>query len=92
MAPKNETPVEFLSRLGSALNYEYGNILDQLPSVEAVIDYFKLWDVYDTEFLAGIAEALEEGDDPKPYLDFVAKYNLAWNTNVGPQAVDSDKA
>jgi hypothetical protein len=78
-----ETPMEFLRRVVSNMNMETEGLLDALPSVEAVIEYFTLWKVYDTDFLSGIFESIADGQSPKAYNDFLAKYNL---TQKWPEA------
>ncbi|MEE9214887.1 MAG: hypothetical protein V3U54_08855 [Thermodesulfobacteriota bacterium] len=79
---KNETAMGYLRRLVSNCNMETESLLDDLPSVQAVVDYFGLWHTYDTDFMEGIIECIEDGDNPKPYVDFVKKYNLPWETNL----------
>lgn len=75
---KDESAIEFLRRLVNWLNYEHESLLTDLPSVEAVIEYATLWDVYDTDLMVGIIEAIEDGEDPKPLADLIAKYKLPW--------------
>ncbi len=69
--------IEELRDLIESLNYEHEDILCQLPSIQALIDYRNLWDIYD-EYLSGIHDCIREGDDPKAYIDFLRKYNLNW--------------
>lgn len=78
MKHANETAMEYLRRAINNLDYEHETILDALPTNEAVIEYFELWTVYDTEFLSGIMECIEDGADPKPLIDFTKKYNITW--------------
>jgi hypothetical protein len=74
----DETAMEFLRRVVHNLDYEHEYILDDLLSVQAILDYAELQSVYDTEFLEGILESIQEGDDAKPFLDFCEKYGLGW--------------
>ena len=76
---QDETPIEFLRRAISNLDNEQDWLLQDLPSAQAVVDYFKLWDIYGTDLMVGIEEAIEEGADPNPLQDFVKKYELDWN-------------
>jgi hypothetical protein len=78
MQHKDETAAEYLRRIASNLNYENESLLDVLPTVQAVIEYFELWSVYDTDFMQGILESIEEGADPVPLENFVKKWNLSW--------------
>jgi hypothetical protein len=73
-----ELPIEYLRRLIQNVNYEPETLLQDLPSVQAIVEFFDLWEIYGTDFLAGIIECIEDGDDPKPYLKFVKKYKLPW--------------
>lgn len=75
---KDEYAMEYLRRIVGNLGYEYESILSQLPSVQAIVDYFELFDVYDSDFFEGIEEAIAEGSDPKPLHDFIDKYKLGW--------------
>lgn len=77
-AHTGETAMESLRRMVRALDYEYESILDDLPSVEAVVEYFALWDSYDTEFLSGIYEAIHAGASVAPLLAFITKHSLTW--------------
>lgn len=81
---EDETPAEYLRRVVSNLGYEPESILDQLPSVEALLDFFDLWAAYDTDFWAGCMEAIAEGADPKAARDFVAKWKLpsGWGASI----------
>lgn len=74
---KDETAVEYLHRVSSNLDMEHG--ISELPSVEACLEYFELWHTYDTDFLSGVFECIENGESAKPYNDFVKKWGLDWN-------------
>ena len=74
----DESAVDFLRRVVNWLNHEQESLLSDLPTVQAVLDYAELWSIYRTDFMTGILEAISEGDDPSPLLDFIAKYNLNW--------------
>lgn len=86
---ENETAMEYLRRVVSSLDYETGDVLDRLPSVEAVLDYFDLFlHTYGTEFWDGILEGIAEGEDPQPARDFIAKHSLpAWWTECVEHAI-----
>ncbi len=72
-----ETSMEFLRRLVNNMDHETESLLDDLPSIDAIIEYFNLWNIYDTDFLVGIEEAIEvDGNDPGPYNKFKRKFGL----------------
>lgn len=75
---EDETAIDFMRRVVGWLNYEQEDLLSDLPSVEAVFEFAALYTTYGTDFLQGIFECIEEGDDPAPYENFVKKYNLDW--------------
>lgn len=75
---EGETAIEFLRRVIEWLGCEQESLLSDLPSVQSVLDYAELWTVYGTDLMEGIIECIHDGDDPKPFLDFVAKYDLKW--------------
>lgn len=74
----DETAMEFLRRVVHNMDFEHEYLLDDLKSVEAILDYAALWSVYDTDFMEGIWASIYEGDDPKPLQDFCEKHNLTW--------------
>lgn len=80
-----ETAMEYLRRVVGCVAHEPESLLDQLPTPAAIIDFFVLWDTYDTEYLAGVIECIEAGADPAPYEEFVARHGLprAWFPVVG---------
>ena len=51
---KDETAFDFLDRVVGWLKYENCEILETLPTTDAILDYAALWSTYDTDFLAGI--------------------------------------
>lgn len=76
---KGETAIEYMRRVVNNLNFENESFLEDVTTISALVEYFELWSVYDTDLCEGIIEAIEfDGDDPKPYNDYVAKYNLPW--------------
>lgn len=74
----DETAYEYAQRVMSHLDFEWGDILDDLPSVESIFDYIKMLDSYDVEFLQSVFECIGEGENPLYYNEFVKKYNLPW--------------
>ncbi len=75
----DETATDYLRRVVANLNHEHEGMLDDLPSVEAVLEYFELWHKYGTDFWEGIVEAIQDdGDSPAPVKAFIKKYNLDW--------------
>jgi hypothetical protein len=87
---KEESAIEYMRRIVHNLDYESENFLEDLKTIQALVDYFELWHVYDTDLYVGIIECIEEGDDPKPYNDFVAKYNLPWYRYEGNHVWSSE--
>jgi hypothetical protein len=81
---KDETAMEYLKRIISALDWETTSLLDSLPSTEAIIEFYELWVTYDTDLWYGILEEIESGKDPNPTLDFIKKYKLpkGWRIDV----------
>lgn len=75
---KDETAIEYMRRIVNNVSYEQESFLEDLPNIEAIVEYFELWSVYDTDLCAGIIEAIESGADPIPYNRFVGAYNLPW--------------
>lgn len=74
----------------AGLDYEQESILTELPSFKAIIEYRELWDTYKTEFRDGIIEAIEQGEDPGPYMAFVRRYKL--NNWPKPKELPNDHA
>ena len=79
---KDESAIEYLRRAVSNLNYETETLLESLPTIESLLDFFDLWSVYDTDFLSGIEECIADGDDPAPLQAFVEKYKLEWDVDA----------
>lgn len=81
---KDETAIEYLRRVAECSGAEYESLWDDLPSVEAVLDFFDLWHDYDTDFWAGILECIAEGDSPAKARAFIRKYKLgrSWTDAV----------
>lgn len=76
----DETAMEKLRRMVNWLDHEPESLLSDLPCIQAIEEYFDLWKVYGTDFAEGIRECILEGDDPKPWNDFVKKWKLPWET------------
>lgn len=66
------------------LDHEPESMLDELKTVDAVLDYFGLWSDYDTDMWVGVIESISEGDSPIPALDFIKKHGLPneWKEDV----------
>lgn len=75
---EDESAIDYLRRVVSNLDYENESILQQMPSVEAILDYYDLFYIYDTDLMTGILECVEEGEEKKPLDDFIKKHNLPW--------------
>lgn len=78
MQQQNEPAIEYMRRIVNSCNYELEGILYDLPSIEAIVEYFELQSQYDTEFQEGILEAIANGDSPEAYNAFVEKWDLSW--------------
>ena len=72
------TAIEELRWAVDTLNYEWEWVLQSIPTIEALVEYRKLWDTYDTEFLSGILECIAQGESDKPLRSFMRKYHLKW--------------
>jgi len=81
---KDETAIEFLRRVVLNCDYEPESLLQDLPSVEAILDFFALLAVYGTDFWAGVLEGIYDGDDPRKARAFVSKYKLpaSWTADI----------
>lgn len=82
MKKPGESAIEYLNRVTDAMTYEYAHILDRLTTPMAVIEYFELWDTYDTEFFEGIIEAIHDGANPAPALAFNNKHKTGWGNEI----------
>jgi hypothetical protein len=87
---KDETYLEFLSRVVSNLKMEGGWIVDELKSIDAILDFFDLWEIYDTDFLEGIVEAIQSGENPGPAIKFCKKHKIGW-IDIIQEAIDNHK-
>lgn len=74
----DESTMEYLRRVVSNLNYEPEGMLDDLKSVDAVLDYYDLFTTYDTDFWEGILSGIAAGDDSAPARAFCRKHRLPW--------------
>ena len=74
MRHDNESTVDYMRRIVQNLNHEPEYLLDQLPTIQAAVDFFELWHTYDTDFWNGIVEAIAEGADPAPARRFIRKH------------------
>lgn len=89
----DETVQEFLTRVVHNLAYENCGILDQLMTVDAMLDYYGLFSVdYGTDFWEGVEECIADGDSEIPALEFVKRWNLGphWIEAI-QEAVDQRK-
>jgi len=72
----NETAMEYLRRVVGNCDHEMEDLLFDLPSVEAILDFYDLWHAYDTDFWSGVLDCIAEGDSPAKARAFVRKYKL----------------
>lgn len=72
------TAIDELRTLVATLDYEWEWVLQSIPTIPALLEYRELWDVYGTDYLAGILEEIREGADPKPLRRFMRKHGLKW--------------
>jgi len=82
----DETPVETLRRAVSWLDYNNEDMLSELPSVEACLDFFNLIsNEYDVSTFEEVMECIEEGcAEPDPLAEFVVRWGLwdKWTFNI----------
>ena len=80
----DETAMEYLRRATAWLDYETESLLDDLPSVEAILDFFDLQADYSTDCWSGILECIAEGDSPDKARAFIRKYKMpkSWRDDV----------
>jgi hypothetical protein len=71
----DETAIEYLRRVVHSLNYETDALLSELPTPEALLQFFDLWHTYGTDCWSGIQECIAEGDDPKPARTFARHWH-----------------
>ena len=88
-----ETASDYLFRAIDGLKGEQVGILGQLPSVDALLDYFDLWHAYDAVSWSGVLESITEGSSHYQALLFIRKYKLPdrWTQDVW-KAVDLESA
>lgn len=67
---------DYMERIAAVLTMEDDNLVDSFPSIKAVVEFFELFDVYDTDLFTGIQEAIAEGADVKPLAEFIVRNNL----------------
>lgn len=77
--PDGDYAIDYLHYVKQALDYENAELLGELPSIEALFEYYNLWQHYGTEFLEGIQQCIKDGADKKPLLKFIKKYKLNWS-------------
>lgn len=80
MRHTDETANEYLQRIAHNLAHEHSSLLDDLPTIESLVEYFELWDYYDTDLMVGIEEAILDGSKSIDRLkEFILKYSLDWD-------------
>jgi hypothetical protein len=82
MKKTDETAVEYLRRAIHEVSYEREYLLEKLPTTESVLEFFELWDLYNTEFLDGCLASVAAGRDAYPLLRFNRKYKLGWGPDI----------
>jgi hypothetical protein len=50
-----------------------------MHNIAALVEFFELWAVYDTDTLDGCLESIAEGDNPQPLRSFIKKHKLPWH-------------
>lgn len=68
--------MEHLRRVVSNLAFEPESLLDDLPNEEAILDFFDLWTLYDTDCWSGILECIADGEKEDAAVQFVKKWEL----------------
>lgn len=81
----DETAFEYLARVVSNLRHETCALYDELPCVEAVLQFFELWHAYGTDLWSGVLEEIADGADPKPARQWARRWkqtdrvaDIAW--------------
>ena len=88
--PDSSTSEKFLI-ISSYVNCEVCSLIDDLPNPKAVVDLYELVVLqYGVDFVDGIYESIEEGEDPKQFVDFIKLYDLNWRI-PGESDEDMDK-
>lgn len=82
MQKPGESAIDYIRRALAWLSHEDEAILSKLKTTRAVTDYFELWHKYDTDLLDGILEAISEGADPAPAMDFNKKNKMGWGRDI----------
>jgi len=72
----DELAIEKFRRMASWLDFEYETMLQDLPSIAAIEEFFNLWAYYDTDLSDGIMEIIDDGANPIAWNMFVRKFNL----------------
>lgn len=86
---ENDCLEDIVRRLTNWFNFESQQLIDDLPHLGAVIEFWELVTaVYDTDTSEGAIELIRSGDEsPAPWNEFVLKHGLKWvkfkNTIVG---------
>lgn len=65
--------IETLRKMVAALDYEREDLLTDLPTVQALVDFRALWTTYGTEFWEGVLECIADGEDPAHAQDLCKK-------------------
>ena len=72
----DESAIEYLRRVANNSGYEVEAIWDQLPSVEACLEFYELWGAYGTDYWSGILECIADGDSPDKARAFGCRFTL----------------
>lgn len=83
--PPKETPMEFIRRAVSWLDMNPEDLLDDLPSPEACLDFFKIIsEDYDVSVFEEVMEVIAEGESAEKLAQFVVRWNLQkrWDFDI----------
>jgi hypothetical protein len=94
---EGESAAEYMSRVVSNLGHEVCALYDELPCVEAVLQFFELWHTYDTDLWSGVLEAISDGESSEPARRWARRWkqserlaDIRWAVKQRTGAPDAD--
>lgn len=92
---EDDSNFDILSKLNGWADFEDSNLIDDMPHLGAVIEYWQLVvETYDVSLAQEMIESIYEGTSPfEPYNEFVDKYKLSdkgWGKFKSIDAMDAE--